>query len=262
MKKVIKFKDISLNIKDRNILKNIHFSCNSGEITGISGPAGSGKTMLLTLPIQREGKPTGSMEITGKDILSMKSKEKKNLVSVLNYYHGCPINTEASLFDFILSGRERFRKPLSPYSRNDRDMTENIIHDLRLEKLKGEKLRNISASMFQLALIARTINMETPGIFLCSPEEHLNPNEYSLIKLVLKQLIFRKKATIVMESNNLNFLFTFCDKIVFLKNGETQGEFIPEEIDENLIKNIFEVEVSISRNIITSKPEIQLLENI
>ncbi len=259
---MIEFTDISYAIKNKNVLKNISLTCQDGVITGIAGTSGSGKTSLLTLPLKSTGEVTGSIKINKKEIMNLKSRDREELLAILYRSYNVGINMETSVFNFVLSGRSRFRKKLSPHSRADKDLTENLIHNFKLDELKGEKLRNLSDSMLQLVLMANIINRDTLAVFLCSPEVNLHPDQYSLLKLILKQFLSENLRSILIESNNLNFLLSFCDKILFLKNGEAHGEYEPGEVDSTLIKEIFSVDVSISKNLITSRPELQILANI
>jgi|GEM_PF-546824 len=258
---MIEYKDISFSVNGESILRNISFSSDAGTITGISGSTSSGKSSLFNITEKKPEQISGSVMLAGKDILSLSSKEKSSLIS------SCKIgiketNMESSVYNLVLSGRSGYRKMLSPYSREDRDFTEKTLSTFRLNKIKNEKLKNISQSLQSLSLMAQSFNRDCPILKLQSPDSHLNLDQYSLLKTAIKKYISSGKKSVIIESNNINFLLSICDKLLYLKRGELYRECTPFDIEESLLEYVFSVKTTVSKNIITGRPEVQIIENI
>ncbi len=259
---MIIFDKLSLSASGKKVLDSISLTFPDGIIAGISGPAGSGKTSLVeTMKNIPDRNIEGSLIIDSINTLKLKSSERNRIISFFSQ-DTCRINMESSVFDTILKGRAIYKKTLSPYSREDRDFTEKTVNLFRLSAVKSEKLKNLSSSLLQLTMIAQAVNRQCPILVLSSPERDLNIDQLQIIIMAFKNYISTAKKTVIIESNNINFICSVCDKIIFLKKGRIHCDVSPFDINDKMIMEIFGANTSVSKNIITGRPEIQLIDNI
>ena len=148
---VLSIKDLHVAIGDKEILKGINLTTNTGETHALMGPNGNGKSTLLgTIMGHPKYKVTqGTITLNGEDVLSMSERSRKGLFLGMQYPQEIPGVTNS---DFLRSAMNaRREKPLSLYqfikamdhATEDLEMDGNLAHRYLNEGFSGgEKKRN------------------------------------------------------------------------------------------------------------------------
>ena len=256
---MINIKNLYLTFKGKDILKNITIQFNEMEIIGICGPADSGKTALLKLIAGSIKPDSGSIVINGKSPASMKKNDMIKICTLcLSGFQD--LNRESTVYNFVLSGRIHHKKALNPYQEIDKNIAENIILDFNLEQLRDIKLKYISDSILQTALLARSLTQQNDILLLDNPENFLNINQKKNFFRVMKKYVSSGKKTVIISSGDINFLSNICDRIAIINHGEIIYNNSPSELNEKIIKQTFNTDVILIKNIITGKNEFQIIE--
>lgn len=256
---MININNLSLTYKKNTILKDVTFTLHNGEILGITGPAGCGKSSLLKAVSGRIKAAEGTIKINSKRISEMRKKEISSAISFLSFPY--EYNPEATVFEETIKGRIHLKKFLNPFSELDRDSTHSVLNETGLSDNLSSRLKRSSDSIIRMALIARTINSESDNILLDTPEQGLDLSQKLSVIRTLKKYTARGDKSVLIASSELDFLVKVCDRIIVLKYGaihETGGSDI---ITEELMKRVFEVDAMIVKNIITGHPEIHIINN-
>lgn len=209
---IVEFKNVSLNIKDKEILHNINLKINHNEVVAIVGSAGSGKTMIFNL-LLRLYKPTkGTIKIDNINIYDFSKEIYSHNVSVANQ----------KPFIFNTS----IRKNLNFVDTNIENQIDACkkagIHDFieSLPKGYNTKLRengiNISGGQKQMISIARTILSDAEVLLLDDVTTSLDPSTAKQVPKLVDNL--KKERTILMITKKPD-LMKIADKIVVLDNG-------------------------------------------
>lgn len=209
---MIEFKNVSLKIKNKEILHNINLKIDHNEIVAIVGEAGSGKTMLLNLILRLFEPTSGKILLDNTNILDFSNDTYSSLISI--------VNQKPFIFNMSI------RKNLDFVDKNIEHQIEACkkagIHDF-IETLPDgyntilrENGSNISGGQKQMISIARTILSKSEVILLDDITTSLDPDTAKLVPRLINEL--KKDHTIIMITKKPD-LMRKADRIVVLNNG-------------------------------------------
>ena len=253
---MIEASGINYKIGSKVILKNIDLKINDGEAVGLIGAPGCGKTVLMKILSDRIKNSDAYISIEESDTRLLK---KNQIIKMISYFsRTIPENQDDSVFNFILSARLPWRKPLSPFSETDRSIAEETMANLNLKDFKDLKLSEISDSILLKTMIARAFAKLSGLMILDEPIAGLDiASQMDLAKSISKYLINGKRCVLI-SSHDINFICRTADRIYIMENGEISLEISPYDLSAKIIKRYFNAEAIISKNIYNGKPEMHL----
>ena len=216
----IEFKDVSLKYKGNKAesLSNISFDIEEGDLVGIVGPTGSGKSSLCNL-IPKLYKPTdGQILINGIESIKLSTKDLREIVSIMNKDSKIVSGTIQSNIEFSdnkLSNDEINQALADSLSS---DIIEN--KDLGLKEKIAENGANISGGQRQRLLIARALAKKPKILILDEPTVGLDAKTK---KELLNKLKKEKSGRITIIASTKVSNVKDCDKIIVLDNGKIVG---------------------------------------
>ncbi|HNW28632.1 MAG TPA: ABC transporter ATP-binding protein [Spirochaetota bacterium] len=252
---MIDISNLSLTINGSAILKDISLTMNDGEIVGLIGKSGSGKTLLLKSIAGRIRSYGGTVTI--QDTAAQGNRRGK-LMSVSYYGSALPQNPEESLYNFLLLARVAYKKPFRPFSDYDRQVTEEYLSALDLGRYCDARISTLPDGIFRLAMLAHTLIGERHAVIFDNPTNDLDILSVRLFRNVLARYVMNGSRVAVVSSNDLNFISQTADRIVILKDGCIVETGTADIMTADTIKRHFGIDVLISRNIYNGKPEIHL----
>jgi len=256
---MLSIKDLTFR-KGKNIpVKNISLTIENGEIAGITGTAGSGKKTLISLISKKEKKYKGSISIDDLEIKTLNRKKFSKLLS-LNSSSTDNFNPEAYVKEWVLGGRILHKKILNPYSEDDKDIAHKELLNFGLAGLSGTKLKRVSWTSLRMASLARSFAARSGILLMEKPEAGLDLYQRHLLIQNIKKYTASGNRIIILTSCDLNFLAATCDRIVVLDHGSIAETGSGRIITESFVRKYFNIEVIVSKNIITGLPEIQIIE--
>lgn len=228
----IQFQDISVKIKNKDILKQVSLEAEDHKITGIIGPNGSGKSTLIKtffslLPYQE-----GNIFLDSHNIKDISAKEIARKVA----YIGQDSN---SIFDFTVEEIVKMgRFPHDSKTKNIDEIVYDALDVLRIKELAKRNIRTLSGGERKLVYLARSIAQHTDNIILDEPTNHLDIKHQYMIMNYLKSC----SKTILIVIHDINLALRFCDRIYLMKDGTVyQNGSVGDVFTEVNIKNVFEV---------------------
>ncbi|WP_130859571.1 ABC transporter ATP-binding protein [Gracilibacillus phocaeensis] len=238
----------------RSILKSVNVDVYHGEFIGIIGPNGSGKTTLLK-NIYRSLKPdSGVCYIDGVDYRTIKVKELAKRLGVIGQENTLPF--DFTVEEIVAMGRSPHKKLLEPDTSNDAQIIRNALDRVELQDKRQHPFLQLSGGEKQRVLLARVLAQQTDFLLLDEPTNHLDI--YHQMKLF--DLIKGLGTTVFSAIHDLNMAALYCDRIYVLHHGIIYQSGKPEDIlTENLLQEVFQVQVDITPHPITKKPLITFL---
>lgn len=212
MKNFLSLQNISLDLDNKEILKELNLEVDKGEFIAITGSSGAGKTSLLRIICGLESPKEGeilldNMIIFNKDISV--PTEKRNIGLVIQ---------EKVLFPH-LTARKNIEFGLSKNSSNESHVDE-ILHHLNITKLANKFPHELSGGESQRVALARSIVMKPKLLLLDEPftglDTELKSNIYPEIQSILKN----NMITSLMVTHDLNEVKALSDKCFNLDSGK------------------------------------------
>jgi len=231
---VIRVEGLSKSFGLLEVLKNISFTVRQGEVVAIIGPSGSGKSTLLRCITHLETVNSGSITLTGRDMV-------KDGV----YAHADALREICLKVGLVFQNFNLF-----PHFSVERNLTEAQIHVLKrtkadavgraralLEKMGlSDKARSypfeLSGGQQQRVSIARAMALDPQVLFFDEPTSSLDPELTGDILKVIRSLA-AEKMTMVIVSHEIPFAREVADRVLFMDGGV----FIEEGKASELIDN-------------------------
>ena len=191
-------------------LNALSLDVNRGEVFGLLGPNGSGKTTTLKLLLGLLFPTEGEIRILGKTATDVSKNEKIGYLPEESYLYRF-LNAEETL-DFY--GR-LFGIP----SAERRRRSDELIRLVKLDHARRRQLKEYSKGMTRRIGLAQALINDPEIIFLDEPTSGLDPNGRRDVKDLILHLK-RQGKTVVMCSHLLAEIEDVCDRVAILYNGE------------------------------------------
>ena len=242
----LEIKNLSYKIRNKNILENINFKIEEGEIIGIIGANGSGKTSLLKCLNGINEINTGEIYLNNKNIKDYSSKELARNISFMN--QNTNIDFDFPCIDIVVLGRYPYLKRFQEYSDEDIKKAEFYMKKTNTLEFKNRIITELSGGEKQRVLFAKTLTQESNLILLDEPTASLDMKYEEEIFSLISELKSQNKS-IVVVIHNLRLALKYCTRLILLFNGNIIADDIPKNVitEENL-KNIFGVNTKVYKN--------------
>ena len=226
--------------RSRPVLNGANLELEQGQIGILLGKNGSGKTTLFKTILGIHSPGQGDVCFNGENILKMSRRERAARIA----YVPQDIQFGAlTVFDSILMGR------ISHFglkaSHDDYVAVEKILADMGLEDYAHRNVDQLSGGERQKIAIARAMAQEPKLMVFDEPTGNLDIANEHLIMVEAKKLAREKGISILSSLHDLNQALYFGDKFFFLKDGVVKYSGGPEIVTEEVIKDIFDIDVRI-----------------
>lgn len=249
------------------VLDGLTFDVEAGEILGIVGPNGSGKTSLLKLLAKVLRPHAGNVALLGRDLVTMPQSEVARTVAFVP-------QESLQIFSFtvvetVLMGRyphHRSAKWSAGFGwENAEDMAiaEEAMVSTDITHLADRSIMDLSGGERQRCIIARALAQVPQVLLLDEPTAFLDLQHQIEICAIVRRLKEERGLTVVLVSHDLNLASHYCDRILMLKEGTLFRLGTPEEvIDRDLIRAVYGCEVLVDRHPESGVPRVTLPSHI
>ena len=190
----------------------IDLDVRAGEILGIAGGSGSGKSVLLKTLIGLHRPNSGKVVLNGKPVESIGPTEKAALIGVL-FQQGAMFSSLTVAQNVMLPMREHTDLPVSEQER----LAAVKLELTGMPEDSAVKFPSqLSGGMVKRAALARALALDPRILFLDEPTSDLDSLTASGIDALILQLNQGLGITVVIVTHDLNTLFNICDRVAVL----------------------------------------------
>ena len=245
METIIEVKNLKKNYGNREILKDISFSIEKGEIISIIGESGAGKSTLMRCINGLEGINSGSIKFYGTDITKLKEQERNSIKKQMAYvFQDLNIIDNMYVIENVLIpflNRKNFIQVLlNRFSRAEYERALYCLEKVGISKLAYTKAKYLSGGEKQRVAIARSIAPNVDLILADEPISSLDEKNSFQIMEIFKRINAKKNKTIILNLHNVEIAKKFSDKILALKNGEIFFFKKSSEVNEDDIRQVYQ----------------------
>ena len=223
MSKAVEAKNIVKDFGSVKALDDLSFKINEGEIFGLIGLNGAGKTTALRITSTLLLPTSGNVNVFGYDVVEDAS-EVRNIISYLPEEAGAYKN---------LSGMEYLRF-MASFLTNDKsamqDMVEVAFEISGLEERLKDKVKGYSKGMKRRLLVARALMTKPKLAILDEPNSGLDVLHSVHVRTIIKGYAKEQGATILLSSHNMLEVEYLCDRVALINKGKIVVEGSPAEL--------------------------------
>lgn len=220
---------ITKSFGEKQVLKGVSFTAESGKALGILGRNGAGKTTMIRIIMGVFGADSGTVNLDNAPLNPQKVKigylpEERGLYPKKKI-------TEQLIYFAELRGTDK---------KTALENADRLFKKLQVEQYKNAKLETLSKGNQQKIQLIATLITNPDIVILDEPFSGLDPVNAAILKDIVKELIADGKL-VLFSSHQMNYIEEFCDDILILNGGEIVLSGNIQKIKRSYARNIIEI---------------------
>lgn len=209
----------------KTVLRDVSLDVRRGELIGLLGPNGVGKTTLLKMMATLMLPDAGSIEIDGIDV-------KKNPILARSRIGFCGSEDRSFYFRLTAGENLRFFGALAGLQgRRLQRRVEETLKEVSLGDAIDRRFGEFSSGMRQRMTVARALISDPPIVFFDEPTRAVDPIAADeLRRMIRKDLVERRGKTVVLATNLLEEAWSICDRVAVVSDGTIVAVAPPGEL--------------------------------
>lgn len=226
---IISVKGLAKKFGSQQIWDDLNLDVYRGEVIGVVGGSGQGKSVLLRVITGLVTPDKGTISVFGRDVRELNREQKIDMESRWGV-----LFQDGALFS-SLTVLQNIQVPM----REHLDLTKSIMDDLAYLKLAMVGLpadaahkfpSELSGGMRKRAGLARALSLDPEIVFLDEPTAGLDPIGASAFDQLIRKLQQTLGLTVYMVTHDLDSIFTVCDRVAVLADKKIVRTGTPEEL--------------------------------
>ncbi len=194
-----------------NVLKGVDFQAKEGEVIGVIGKNGAGKSTFLEILMTIKQYDTGTVVVFDENIKSLSTNRLENIrkqISVVlqptQFYKTLKVEELLKLF------KAYYKSPID---------IKDIIKDFKLEPHRKKYFDKLSGGWKQIVSLAIAFLSQPKLIILDEPTTGLDPHMRNILWSYITDYNKRTGGTIILTTHNMDEIELYCDKVLLINNG-------------------------------------------
>ena len=229
---IIRVRDLVNQFGSEVIHDGVDLDVKRGEVIGIVGGSGTGKSVMLRTIVGLNRPASGSIEVLGRDVLNMTDTERRELET-----HWGVLFQDGALFS-SLTVAQNIEVPL----KEDLGLPERLMAEIAACKIgmvglpadAADKFPSqLSGGMRKRAGLARALALDPEILFLDEPTAGLDPIAAAEFDQLIRDLQVSLGFTVVLVTHDLDSLFAICDRVAVLVDKKIRVGTLDEHLHDD-----------------------------
>lgn len=233
---VLELKEIYKNFGEVEVLKNINFAVNKGEVRGLVGANGAGKSTMIKIIGGVHEPTTGNIMIKG---IPTKFKDPNHSmkIGISIIYQELSLVPTLTVLENMFLGREKTKGKQLLDKRFMENEYKKICERFDFDINPNIKISDLNIANRQMVEIMKAVSYNADIIIMDEPTTSLTNNEKESLFKIIKKLKEMNK-TIIYISHILDEIFLNCDSVSIMRNGVIVGTYDKGELDKRKIAEL------------------------
>lgn len=210
--------------RQNNVLRNVEFVVNDGEMVAIMGPSGSGKSTLLYSVSGMDNPTSGTVIFDGTDITKLKDKDLAELrLDEMGFiFQQMYMMKNLTILDNIVLPAIQSKK-IKETRKEKMKRGEELMHKLGIIEVADNDINEVSGGQLQRAAICRSMINKPKLLFADEPTGALNRTAANEVMDELVKL--NKEGTTIMMVTHDSKVAAKCSRILYIVDGNIKGKY-------------------------------------
>ena len=228
-------------------LKDVNLTIKQGEFVAVIGLSGAGKSTFLRAVNATNSAGTGTLEVLGKDVFSLRGKKLVDLRKQIGFiFQQFNLIKSISVLQNVLCGRIAYvplwRSLLGLFPDYDKSLAKAALDSVGLEGRYHDKARNLSGGQQQRVAIARALVQEPKIILADEPMASLDPKLSEVVLQILTRINKDKNITVLVNIHVIELAKKYAHRIIAFRKGEVVFDGTPAELTDAKMESIYHVD--------------------
>lgn len=226
-----------------NIFENINFTLNKGDILGILGPNGTGKSTLLNCISSYLKPKTGEIFLDDVNIEDIPARE---LAKKIGYVQQITSPTyDFTVREYVMMGRTPYLNFYERPGKKDKELVDEAISIFGIENIENKSYRQISGGEMQKASMARVLVQNPDIIILDEPTNHLDfGSQFKTLEIIHN--LSKKGFIIIYTTHNPDHIFMLENYVAILNKSKFSFGSPQDLISENSLKDLYDINIKLT----------------
>lgn len=238
---ILKTTNLSIGYQSKKakntVASHINLELYAGELVGLIGANGIGKSTFLRTITNVQPKLDGQININHKALENYSNLELAKVLSLVLTESVASKNL--SVFELVALGRQPYTNWIGNLNSKDVEIVSKALQQTNIEDLKHKKCFELSDGQLQKVMIARALAQDTDIIVLDEPTTHLDMYHKAYILKLLQTLAKDTQKTVLFSSHEIDLAIQLCDRLIVMTPNDVVTDTPCNLIEKGTFETLF-----------------------
>ncbi len=225
---MIQVTGLRVSYGERSVIEGLDLAVAAGEVVGLVGKNGCGKTTLLKAISQVIPSADGTVSFRNAPASKLSRREVARHVAVVPQGAVLPIGYTA--LEVVLMGRTPHLGFLEQEGSDDYERARDALETVKIAHLADRRVDELSGGERQNVVLARALAQDTPILLLDEPTSHLDIGHQISLFQVVRRLAAESRLAVLAAIHDLTLAALYCDRIELMDNGRVVATGTAKEV--------------------------------
>jgi iron complex transport system ATP-binding protein len=239
------------------VVREVDLAVRPGEVVGLVGPNGSGKTTIVRVASRALRPSAGRVRVGEEDLFAMGAPAAARLVAVVPQ-DVVPAFSFTAL-EVVLMGRSPHQSRWGGGRPGDWSAAREAMAATQVQHLADRPVDELSGGERRRVFLAQALAQDTPVLLLDEPTTHLDVRHVLDLLGIVRTLATRDGRAVLAIHHDLNLAASSCDRLVALHRGRVVAEGAPGAVvTPGLLREVYGVEAEVDVDHLTGRPAVRV----
>lgn len=239
------------------VLREVDLDVRPGEVVGLVGPNGSGKTTVVRVASRALAPSSGSVSVAGEDPYAVGARAAARLAAVVP--QDVQVAFPFTVLETVFMGRTPYLSPWGGGGTADWAAAREAMMAAQVTHLADREVADLSGGERRRVLLAQALAQDAPVLLLDEPTTHLDLRHVVDLLAIVRDLAEVRGRAVLAVLHDLTLAAQACDRIVVLDAGRVVADGAPGEvITPRLLEAVYDVRGEVDVDPSTGRPTVRV----